>query len=211
MISSNKWILFDFDGTLVDSLAVARRAYYSFLSDHGSTGSDSEFDELNGPALHELLEILKERYRIPHPISELITDYRSILNTLYLREVSAADGALETLGELRTRFRLGVATSNYREIVESTLKKADLYSFFSFVVTGEEVARGKPDPEIYLKALRKSGAKATEVFVVEDAPKGVEAALAAGLQVWTFEANRRYFLEEPRVSYMRFFSDLKNI
>lgn len=185
-----KVVFIDLDGTLVDSLPKLYAIYLDFLKNFGIKGSKSEFNEINGPSLPEVIQILKSRYRLPDS-SHLLTElYRSRISHVYDDQNIYIDGALETLSLLKKyNLKLILVTSATKELASLALKNPQLESVFDDIVTGDMVEKGKPNPEIYLLALKKSKLIATNAVVIEDSLHGVNAAMAAG--IYTIRLNSK--------------------
>jgi beta-phosphoglucomutase len=178
-----KWIFFDFDGTLVDSIEVLKSAYYQFLKNHEKTGSQEEFNELNGPSFDEIICTLKQRYAIELEENLLKKQYIDILNSCYQKESNLFPQARVLLSALvLDKFKLGLVTSNMKQVVEPYLEFLGISNFFEFCLYGDDVEHSKPDPEIYQKALSLAQAKPEEVLVVEDSLNGIKSAKSAQIQ-----------------------------
>jgi HAD superfamily hydrolase (TIGR01509 family) len=176
-------VLFDLDGTLRDSIGALRLAYHEFLADFGRTGSDAEFDALNGPSLSEIAVRLKGTHHLPVPSRELENLFFDRQKRALSAGVPLHAGARELLAKLADRgVSLGLATSSPRGEVEGYLQDMRL-TCFKVVVCGGDVERSKPDPALYNLAVRRMGEDAAHCAAVEDAPNGVLAARRAGLRV----------------------------
>lgn len=171
------WVLFDFDGTLVDTLPALRATYESFLSGYGACGSDAEFNRLNGSLLPEIVAHLRATHRIAAEHSELLRRYAALLDEAGSRAVPMP-GAAELLDAFRPR--IGLVTGGRAADVEPVLRRVGWT--FAVVVTGDRVASGKPSPEPYRLAWREAG-EPRRCVVVEDSPNGRRSAEAAGLRV----------------------------
>ncbi|MBF0590160.1 MAG: HAD family hydrolase [Magnetococcales bacterium] len=180
-----KWIFFDLDGTLSDSLEALYKAYEGFLARYDRTGSREEFCLLNGPSFDEIIDHLRRAHQLEeHSPERMMTDFRAGILQAFMQDLQPMAGADETLSRLSARgIRLMLVTAGSRDEVMQVLRRFNWQDRFEAIITGDMVTRAKPDPAIYLKALERSKAEAHQVLVVEDAPHGVEAAQAAGLQV----------------------------
>lgn len=114
-----------------------------------------------------------------------IADLRKERDRIYIekisREVPFIDGVLETLNQLHGRFQMGVVTASPKSFMNVILKARNLGSFFDFVLTSDDVKNVKPDPELYLLALKTVNLKPEECLVIEDTERGVIAAKEAGI------------------------------
>jgi len=182
MIISPRAILLDLDGTLADSVSVMKLAYRRFLEQFQLKPSDAEFDSLNGSPLSEVVRFLKASRAIEGDEDALLLKYFDVVD---YSAVKPSPGAFDLLRRSREHHcTIGVVTSSTRECAQAWLETVSLSRLIDFIVTSENVGRGKPDPEPYLVALGKAPCKPTEAVVVEDAPQGARSAIDAGLRTF---------------------------
>ncbi|MGO4569869.1 HAD family hydrolase [Rhizobium sp. 2YAF20] len=174
-------LLFDLDGTLADTDALHLRAFQEVLQ-----GCDSEIDESyyrSHIAGRTNARIIAEAF--PEASAEERLALAARKERFYranLAGVTAVSGASEILEWAReSRLRCAVVTTSPRESVEAVLGVLGLRQFFSFLVAGDEVERGKPDPLPYLTALRTLGISERDAVAFEDSLSGIASACAAGL------------------------------
>jgi len=187
-------VIFDFDGVIVDSHAAHMKAWKEFLLSKGKTLSDADLSFVREGAKRE--EILR------HFLGELSTDqiasYGAEKEKLFqasARELKLVPGFTEFLLQLDSAaLPSAVATSGSRSRVEQTLKSLNLCKRFRAVVTGNDVARGKPDPDLFLLAAQALQVDPGRILVCEDAVSGVLAAKTAGMKCIGIAANGREFL-----------------
>jgi HAD superfamily hydrolase (TIGR01509 family) len=178
------WVLFDLDGTLANSLDVMVKVYQSFLARFELKGSKSEFEELNGPSLEEIVEVLRERYALKHKKPELLKIYKEELSKYYDRYVRPFPDARDVLETFeRMGYEMALVTSADEKIAKPFVLKYRWNRYFKHYVCGGNVKKAKPDPAIYRFALKKINAAADTVVVIEDSPNGVSSASGAGLLV----------------------------
>ena len=181
-------IFLDLDGTLADSLGVLRKVYFRFLEEFGIKGSDSEFREMNGPKLAEIVSILRKRYDLTDDALDLLMVYNRLIDEAY-QDAQPLSGARELLENAWKRgWTLVLVTSNLQVRAQAWLTKHGFSSLFHFIVSGEEVKRGKPFPDLYQLALSRSGCVTEESFAVEDSLQGAQAALGAGLRTFVIRS-----------------------
>ena len=177
-------LFLDLDGTLADSLSVMREVYDRFLADFGRTGSTDEFDRINGPSLLDVLAILKRNHGLVLSADKLLYTYKVYLRDAYAH-VSPNKGARELIGvAIDEGWAVNVVSSNVSETVVAWLKKVELADSITVVATSDTVSRGKPAPDLYVKALRDSGCAADVSLAVEDTVTGVRSAVGAGLRTF---------------------------
>ena len=173
--------IFDLDGLLADTECLHCRAYQMALSEHGIQLGDAEYAEhwvrfgngiadwvaLRGLSLDP--QALRLR-KASHYLDLLISSLRPM------------EGALELLELLHGKTRIALASSSYRDAVEGVVSGLGIARFFDVIVTGLDVPRVKPAPDIFLKAASDLGVPPSECLVLEDAEKGVIAAHRAGMR-----------------------------
>ena len=190
LINGKKWMFFDMDGTLVDLGTSNYTLYREVIKTMygleltydewkvrfgGRRPQDSIPDFLRSKGLTIAFHYDKF-ISLAKPIKDNI-----IFNSLF-KNSTIITGAKEYLTKLKKNgCRLLLATSTIRIYTESILMQYDIKNMFEQIITGEDVSRGKPDPQIYLLALEKNNASPGETIVFEDSTSGIKAALAADL------------------------------
>ena len=177
-------LLIDLDGTLADSLSVMREAYQVFLDDFQVCGTDAEFASLNGPPLKEVVRRLKVTHGLTHEVEQLTARYFEIIDRLY-GDVSPTHGARQLLSTAQSQnCRVAVVTSNSSERTSAWLSRVGLTGFVDFIVSGEQVKYGKPDPEPYLLASQIVDCPVDRIIAIEDSVQGATSAIGAGLYTY---------------------------
>ena len=184
MLEHVKAVLFDLDGTLVDSMWMWTDIDVEYLGKYGYELPPELQKDIEGMSFSETAAYFKERFSIPLSLDEIKERWNEMAMDKYLHHVPLKEGALEFLEQLRTEgIRAGIATSNSRQLVDSVLKARGIDRYFSSVVTGCEVKAGKPAPDIYLQAARNLGVSPEACMVFEDVPAGIRAGKRAGMTV----------------------------
>jgi beta-phosphoglucomutase-like phosphatase (HAD superfamily) len=179
-----KALFLDFDGTLVDSIAILRRCYDVFLARWNFQGSDEDFARFNGPPLKEIVKAMAVHYNLPGTVDDLLGIYRGIIDESY-DEALPAPGATALLDYAWEHDILcAIVTSNGKERVARWLSRNGWNDRISFIVGGQCVPRGKPFPDPYLEALSRAGCTAQDAAAVEDSPHGAQSAIEAGLKTY---------------------------
>lgn len=171
-------VVFDLDGTLIDSEALVKEAHYAACRQLGFTMSEAQFLGLVGMHREANDAQLLAYYGADFPLQRFIEATRSFVGE---RIAPLKPGALELMAELdELGAPYGLATSSRRPWVERHFAAHGLTQRFAAVVTRQDVLNGKPDPEPYLKAAAALGRAPQNVLAIEDSHPGVRAAHAAG-------------------------------
>jgi len=177
-------VVFDCDGTLVDSEPLAYEAWRRELRTHGYELQPEDTEATRGrtyPAAHAYFA---ERVDELPGADEFWGRFSGTLFELLESDLTPFDDAVSTARELHRRgVRIAIASSSPRERLDATLRAAGLGDVFEVTVAGDEVERGKPAPDLFLAAAERLGVPAEDCVAVEDSPTGVESALAAGMTV----------------------------
>jgi len=172
-------IVFDFDGVVVDSIEFLYKTYLNFLNDFDFQGNEKEFNQLNGPKLSEGIAFLKKKYNLSMTQDELSKNYINRLSYLY-DEVKLIDHIQDILVWLKNRdYKIALASSCGRNEINKVFQRFDLTKYFDLIVTGDDVKKAKPAPEIY--KLVQSEFPKHLIYVVEDSENGIQSAISAGL------------------------------
>ncbi|WP_330295100.1 HAD family hydrolase [Streptomyces sp. NBC_00503] len=176
-------VIFDLDGTLVDSEPNYYESGRRTLERHGVPGFTwEEHSRYIGIGTLETLEILRERYAIPAPVEQLLAEQ----NAAYLELARTHTEAYPQMRTFVERLHadgvpMAVASGSSLEAIDAVLAGTGLDALLTTVVSAEEVAQGKPAPDVFLEAARRLGAEPADCVVVEDAAPGALAARAAGM------------------------------
>ena len=177
-------ILLDLDGTLADSLSVMRLAYRGFLEQFDVEPTDAEFNSLNGPTLSEVVRRLKVTHTLEGDEGALLASYFDVIDRAY-DAVLPFPGARNLLQKAREkRCMIGIVTSNSTKRTQAWLDTVGLSNMIDFIVSGDEVKYGKPQPEPYLLAIERTSCPSFDIVAVEDSPQGARSAIEAGLRTF---------------------------
>lgn len=179
-------VIFDCDGTLVDSMPAHFDAWCEALAVFGAGGIFQEdvFFAMGGRPTRDIVVDLNSEYGLSLDPGEVALAKREAF-LKKLDQVVFIDEVADYARSLKGKVPMAVASGGSRHVVEKTLKLLDCSDWFDEVVTADDVKNGKPDPEIFLTAAKRLGVDPTRCLVLEDAPPGVIAAQAAGMEVIT--------------------------
>ncbi len=173
-------IIFDLDGTLVDSHVAYRSLFNDLQRRFGSQSTEDDFERFNGRPIGPVLRELVADGRLPWWIwIYLFCNQWRIKRAIHAR-TSLFPQARECLGRF-DGYSLAIATSGGRHTTQQTLDRFEIAPFFAACVTRNDVSTGKPDPEPFLKAAAALNLSPSSCVVVEDSPIGIRAARAAGI------------------------------
>jgi HAD superfamily hydrolase (TIGR01509 family) len=177
-------VVFDLDGVLVDSEQVWADAKRDLVESTGGRWREEATEEMLGMSSPEWSRYLRDELEVPLEPEEISARVGERMVELYRKRLPLLPGAVEAVRRLAARWPLGLATSSNREVIDVFLELAGLRDAFAATVSSEEVARGKPAPDVYLEALdRLGGVEPRRGAAIEDSSNGLRAAAAAGLAV----------------------------
>ncbi len=175
--------IFDMDGTLVDNSAVHIEAFERFCARYGVTDWREKMQGVFGMGNDDIMcRILPESLIREKGLQALADEKEAIYRAIYAPRIVPIAGLVDLLGRLRQAgIRCAVGSSGCRANIEFVLEKCAIGKFFDATVSGDQVTRCKPDPEIYLTAAKVLGMEPSECVVFEDAEAGIESARRAGI------------------------------
>ena len=177
-------IIFDLDGVLADSEPWWNQIDAKLLAEYGVTYRGEHHQNVLGVSYRLAVEFYKKAFGLSMPTEEMVRRRGEIATEFFANRVGLFPHVQEVLQELRQmKLHLAVATSSVGASARPFLDRHHLTGFFEVIVTGEEVERGKPAPDIYLRASDKLGSPTDACLAVEDALPGVAAAKAANMRV----------------------------
>ena len=203
-------VIFDFDGTLVDSMWMWREIDEEYLGRFGIKLDDKSASKLQkdieGMNFTETAKYFKESFCIGDDIDRIKRDWIDMSYEKYRDEVRLKPHAGEFLDFLRAVGKpMGIATSNGREMVDVCMASLGISSYFDRVATSCEVSSGKPNPDIYLLVARELSASPEKCLVFEDVPAGIIAGKRAGMAVCAVEDEFSAEMAEEKRSLSDFY------
>lgn len=213
MLKDIKGAIFDLDGTLVDSMWIWKDIDVQYLGSFGIELPPNLQREIEGMSFTETACYFKSHFSISDSVEEIKKTWNQMAWEFYRTRVTMKAGAVDFLQELQKKgIALGIATSNSREITEMITEVHGIRSYFSAIVTGCDVAAGKPSPDVYLRAAEQLHVEPEKCIVFEDIPKGILAGKSAGMKVCAVEDLYSFYAEEEKRKladyYIRDFHEL---
>ncbi len=176
-------VVFDLDGLLLDSEQVWDEAREQLAEERGGRWHDQAQKDMMGMSSTEWSRYMHEQVGLPEPPEEISREVVERLAATYREHLPALPGAREAVERLAARWPLGLASSSNRELIDLTLELLGVKQLFAVTVSSEEVARGKPAPDVYLQAARRLEVDPGHAAAVEDSNNGILAAKAARMRV----------------------------
>ena len=176
-------VVFDLDGVLIASEEVWDAVRERFVRERGGRYDEEVQRAMMGMSAPEWSAYLHETAGVPDSPDEIDREVVRRMLAAYRDELPLLPGAVEAVRRTAVRFPLALASSSNREIFEEVLGLAGVTDCFRATVSSEEVARGKPAPDVYLEAARRLGVEPARCAAVEDSHAGIRSAKAAGMRV----------------------------
>lgn len=178
-------VIFDIDGTLLDSMSVWTDIDDIFIETYHLTVPENFHEGMEGKSYSETADYFLEIFpTLKQTSEELQKEWFDMAFDIYGNEVQMKPGAYEFLHHLKKQgYKLGVATSNHKELAIHALKSQGVYELFDSIRTACEVGAGKPAPDVYLRVAEDLGVHPKHCLVFEDVPMGILAGKNAGMKV----------------------------
>ena len=180
-----KAIIFDMDCLMIDSERVTFECYQERLKDMNLTMDEEFYKTLLGKPIKGIYQRFYDVYGNDFPIENVIQDVHQLMAERFETEgVPVKKGLVELLHYLKdNNYKTIVATSSNRDRVDKILAQAKITEFFDDSICGDEVTKGKPNPEVFLKSCQKLGVNVDEAIVLEDSEAGIQASYDANIKV----------------------------
>jgi HAD superfamily hydrolase (TIGR01509 family) len=174
-------VIFDLDGVLLETEQEWNDVRREFAARHGGHWEEYDQPAVMGANSMQWAKYMRDKVGVHLTPQEIYDGVIDGLRARYAQHLPLIPGAREAVAGLAARFRLGVASSSPIEIIEHSLELAGLRKYFGALVSSDEVAAGKPAPDVYLEACRRLGTVPARAVAIEDSSNGLRAAAAAGL------------------------------
>lgn len=180
-----KAVIFDMDGLMIDSERVTFEGYQHVLAKENLTMSEEKYKTLLGKPVKAVHDLFKEDYGPQYDVEQIIKDVHAYIAKRFETEgVPLKPGLVELLKYLKeNNYKTIIATSSHRNRVDLIVKQAQIDQYFDDSICGDEVTKGKPNPEVFLKACQKLQVSPQDALVLEDSESGINAAYNADIKV----------------------------
>jgi HAD superfamily hydrolase (TIGR01509 family) len=176
-------VVFDLDGVILQTEEVWDEVREGLARERGGRYDEGAQRAMMGMSSREWSRFMHEELGVPDPREEISAEVVRRMIARYRERLPLIPGAREAVERLAARWPLAVASSSNRELIDAALELSGLEPLFRVTVSSEEVARGKPAPDVYLEAARQLEVEAERCAAVEDSHNGIRSARAAGMRV----------------------------
>jgi HAD superfamily hydrolase (TIGR01509 family) len=176
-------VVFDLDGVLVQSEEVWDEVREAYVRERGGRYDEEIQRALMGMSSTEWSRYLHQEAGVPDEPRTINDEIVRRMLAAYTDHLPLIEGAVGAVQRLAARYPLGLASSSNRELIDAVLRGAGLAQYFGATVSSEEVAHGKPAPDVYLEVARRLGVEAPDCAAIEDSHGGIRSAKAAGMRV----------------------------
>lgn len=189
MLENKKAVIFDLDGSLVDSMWIWPEIDIQYMKKYGLRAPMNFHKAIEGMSYTETAQYFLDTFpSLRCTLDDVRREWMEMTMNLYQTKVPLKRGAREFLEHMHSMgVLMGIATSNARELVDATLKSLHIKDYFTSVRTSCEVSVGKPAPDVYLKVAEDLRVSPGSCLVFEDVPRGIEAGKNAGMTVCAVE------------------------
>ena len=184
-------VIFDLDGVLIDSEHVWDEVREQLARERGGRWHERALADMMGMSSTEWSRYMHDVIGLSESADEINVEVVRRMEAGYAEHLPLIDGAVEAVQRLSDTFRLGLASSSNRPLIDAVLSASGLGPLFEATVSSEEVARGKPAPDVFLEAAHRLGFPPEQCAAIEDSGNGIRAAHAARMRVIAIP-NRRY-------------------
>lgn len=209
-----KAVIFDLDGTLVDSMWIWDKVDTEYFNMKGLTIPKNLKDEINHLSFEQTAYYFKNKFNISDSIEDILSTWYKMAYNHYSNDISLKNGALNFLNFLKSNnIKIALATSNSKELLTAALNCVGVYDYFDIITTTSEVENGKNSPDIYLLTSKKLGVLPEECVVFEDILEAVKGAKLANMTVFAIYDKYAEYQKEALIAtadeYVLDFNDIK--
>lgn len=213
IIENFEAVLFDMDGTLVDSMWLWNKVDVDFLASYGYEVPPTLKPDIQGMSYYETAVYFKEKFNLSESIDEIINIWDKMAHDMYRNDVPVKIGVEKFIIALKEAgIKTAICTSNSRFLTEAVIEKYPIFGGIDVIVTSDEIKEGKPSPAGYLTAAKKLGVSPCKCLVFEDIPNGIMAGKNAGMMTCTLDDDFSAKLIEEKIEladyYIHDYEDL---
>jgi HAD superfamily hydrolase (TIGR01509 family) len=176
-------VIFDLDGVLLQTEELWDEVRERFVRERGGRYDAAAQRAMMGMSSVEWSRFIHEELGVDKPPDEISAEVARLLEERYRERLPLIPGAVKAVRRLAARWPLGLASSSNRSLIDAALELSGLAAYFRVTVSSEEVARGKPSPDVYLEAAGRLSVAPERCAAVEDSHSGIRSAKAAGMRV----------------------------
>lgn len=213
MLTNIKGLIFDLDGTLINSMHVWEKIDKDYLTSRGHIVPPNIKEKITHLSLTETANYFKETFNIDDTVEEIISTWNEMAYKEYSLNIKLKDGVLEFLNYLKSNnYKIALATSNSIPLLTAVLKNNKVYHLFDAISTSDEVGKSKANPDIYLLSAKKLKVDPNECLVFEDIVQAIKGAKLANMKtVSVFDNQSQSELEELKKESDFYIESYKNI
>ncbi len=184
-----KAVIFDMDGVIIDSEPMHVKIETNLFEKLGVEIQKSDHESYIGMPIEDLWTKVKNDFNLTNDVEELMENHRQeIYNYMSSTDLPVLPNVKKIITEVHEQnLKLAVASSSPKEIINLVVERLELKNSFNFLISGEEVTKGKPDPEIFIEAAKQLSVSPEECLVIEDSKNGVIAAKESGMKCIGFQ------------------------
>jgi beta-phosphoglucomutase family hydrolase len=176
-----KALLFDFDGTVADTMPAHLGAWNKALAKYSLSLSRDQHQAWAGRPTHRIVEMMNELHNTNINPQQFVAE-KEVHYLASLNEVSTIGSVMDVINHYHGKIPMAIVTGSRRKIVELTMKQLNLQSYFDLLICAEDYSQGKPAPDCFLMAASKLNIAPADCLVFEDAILGMQAAQSAGMK-----------------------------
>ena len=213
MLKNIKAVIFDLDGTLIDSMWLWKDIDIAYFAEKGLEMPEDLQQQIEGMSMRETATYFKKTFGIRDDEETMMATWNQMAMDMYANRITYKEGAEAFLRLLKERnMKTGIATSNSRELLHAVSEKLQLHKYIDCFLTGNEVAHGKPFPDVYLEVASRLHVEPEDCLVFEDVLPGIMAGRNAGMKVCAiYDDYSKDVTEEKKQSADYYIQDFRDI
>lgn len=176
-------VVFDMDGVLIDSEPIWEQVRRDYVDRKGGRWQPDSQRRMMGMTTTEWAAYMSDDLGVAMPLDDIATKVIDLMADKYAHHVPLLPGAVEAVQRCAGQWKLGLASSSPRTLIDLVLSKSGLLEYFSAILSTEEIGRGKPEPDVYLTVAQRLGVDPKDCTAVEDSTNGLISAHRAGMRV----------------------------